>query len=140
MKRGFTLIELIIVMVIIGILAMIAVPRIFVNIENARQAEALGTMRSIADVLKAYAASRSGTEITTSFPIQVDFQGDNVYEYEMNAPQSSNFVFSVTGASLASAVIRAMPQAGKGQVSYCMCADSLKNTKGTTAGCAITCP
>jgi prepilin-type N-terminal cleavage/methylation domain-containing protein len=49
MKKGFTLLELLIVVIIIGILAGLAIPNFFRGVERARWAEAktiIGTLRA----------------------------------------------------------------------------------------------
>lgn len=140
MKKGFTLIELIIVIVIIGILAAIALPRIFVNIENARRAEAMATMRSIADALRAYAASRDGSVIDKSFPIEVDFDSDATLEYNMISPVSTNFNYVITGDNLNNAMVQAQKK-NQAQFNYCLCVSSGKTGKhASSVACGITCP
>jgi len=56
MKRGFTLIELVMVIVVISILAAIAVPK-FIDLQaNAREAACDGTVATIRSALAAYYA------------------------------------------------------------------------------------
>ena len=144
MRRGFTLVELIIVIVIIGILALIALPRIYTNIENARRAEAYASARSIADAERAYAASRTGNEIksiaaTGDWPITADFDGDGSNEYDMTDPKSANFDYHVTGVSFVAGYVEAASK--RGTISYCRCLASGNSTQAAGNTCAMgSCP
>lgn len=60
MKKGFTLIELMVVIVIIGILAAIAVPKMFGMSAKAKAAEVLPSWGSWQKVGQAYALETSG--------------------------------------------------------------------------------
>ena len=48
-KKGFTLVELVIAIVIIGILSIVSVPMYQLHVEKARVAEAIANLRAIAD-------------------------------------------------------------------------------------------
>lgn len=53
-KTGFTLVELLIVMVILGLLASIVAPRMFSKVDSARQGTAKAQMQVIATALDSY--------------------------------------------------------------------------------------
>ena len=57
--KGFTLIEIIVVLVILGVLAAIAVGAYFDCIERARAAEAVTEMKSIKDQIEACLSSKT---------------------------------------------------------------------------------
>jgi len=67
-ESGFTLIELMIVVAIIGILAAIAVPNFIAYRNKARVASAVGSAGSIRDVMASYAADSHGN----LFPLNAD--------------------------------------------------------------------
>ena len=60
-KKGFTLIELIIVVIIIGILAAIAAPMMSANVNKAKRAEAVAALGSLRTAARLYITENSGT-------------------------------------------------------------------------------
>ena len=77
MKKGFTLIEMLVVVLIIGVLAAIAVPQYEASIEKSRVAEALVMMKSISDAEQRYfQANPNDTTVTKQSQIaDVDLKG-----------------------------------------------------------------
>ena len=68
LTKGFTLIELIIVMVILGIMAAVAVPRYLDSISNAEESAENAVINSIRAGLKQYANNKLYSEILAIWP------------------------------------------------------------------------
>lgn len=82
-NRGFTLIELMVVIVILGILAGLIVPRIMGRPEEARRAKAAMQMESIETALKLYKLD-SGTYPSTEQGLQALVEAPSVGEPPRN--------------------------------------------------------
>ena len=58
-KKGFTLLEIIVVIIILGVLAGLALPRLFSNVEFSRSAEALNSISILRQSIQRCALMRS---------------------------------------------------------------------------------
>jgi len=139
-RGGFTLMELIIVVIIVSILASVAFPQFLAQIEKAREAEAFTTMQSIRDAeLAEFSATGA---YTASFPIVVDVDGDTFTDVTMALPSSTNFAYTVVGAGTPdTAYIQAARTADVGgRLSYSKCIQSGKTLSNDGAAAVIVCP
>ena len=84
MKKAFTLIELMIVLVIIGIMATLAVPRYETYVYNMHGAEAMDNLRALSDAIWVYYIEAK------SFPIQL-VAGPIPDKFDVKPPQVSQY-------------------------------------------------
>ena len=80
-KNGFTLIELIMVMIILGIMAAVAIPRYLETIEKSEVASDDAEVNTIMVALENYAQNRMLTEGRRYFP-------DNPFDELVTKPQT----------------------------------------------------
>ncbi len=94
-KHGFTMIELLTVVVIIAVLVAIAAPQYGKAVERARATEAMTFVKNINDAIYTYAAARSGNnacpnsfhKLVVTLPVQNDHSDQvavDYFRYELN--------------------------------------------------------
>ena len=59
-RRGFTLVELTVVILIIGVIATIAAPKFFSSVEDAQENSAISSLTTIRNAISLYKANNNG--------------------------------------------------------------------------------
>ena len=99
---GFTLLELLIVVVLIGILATVAIPQLSRSFEATRQAEARTVLGHLYQGEKAYFQEKNTYVAATSSsnPLAMDIPADasteNYFKYSVASADSTHFVATAT--------------------------------------------
>jgi type IV pilus assembly protein PilA len=125
-RRAFTMVELMVVVLIVGILAAVAVPLMSGRIDSSKWSEGKAAMGTIASALRAYAAEKG------SFASAPTLSNVGITDNDLDGTYFSHEAYALTSAS-----------ASNGQVSYvitCTAASSTRSGKPTTpATMTLTC-
>lgn len=130
MQRAFTLVELLIVVIIIGILASVGIVQYGTVIEKSRSAEAYSVLADIVAAEKAYFVDNDA--YTSTFT--------NLHSFTAT-PTSDNFTYSIPSRDSSSGYAQAARiSAVGGRKSYGMCFASGKRAVCNTTACNPGCP
>jgi prepilin-type N-terminal cleavage/methylation domain-containing protein len=99
-KHGFTLVELAVVVVIIGVLAAFAVPRFMASVERSKAAEAFNYLASVQSAQERYHA-RQGEYASALGDLDIKFTDPKYFTVETIAADQSTWSLTLTrkGAS-----------------------------------------
>lgn len=109
-KAGFTMIELMVVVIIVGVLAAIAVPIYGKYVKNARVSEATGRLADLLTASKAYAQENEsdGDPATADWPTSAGATG-----FLGDANNTQNFSYTVAGVNNGALTLTATGLAGQ---------------------------
>jgi len=105
-NKGFTLIELMIVVVIVGILAALAIPRFMRSTTKAKQSEARGILKQVYTMQRAYFVEYetyclNGVVLNAGNPtayaiLAIELMPPTRYSYVMSVPSPTQFTCTAT--------------------------------------------
>ncbi len=125
-RKGFTMVELMVVVLIVGILAAVAVPLMSGRIDGSKWSEGKAAMGTIGSALRAYAAEK-GSFASTPTLSEIGLSNN-----DLDGTYFTHDAYAITSAS-----------ASSGQVSFvitCTAASSARSGKpATPASMTLTC-
>ncbi|MCG8608685.1 prepilin-type N-terminal cleavage/methylation domain-containing protein [bacterium] len=122
-RHGFTLVELMITVVIVGILAAVAVPIYQANVKRAKASEADAALGSVRTALRVYYAENGSYPTQATYKrvdsISVDISSSdldgtyfNISDYTYKSTDGVNYTIRATGSGSQSGINRQLDQDG----------------------------
>ena len=96
-KKGFTLVELMVVIIILAVLTAIAIPSYMALRNRARVAAAQSEMKNIATALELHSADEDAYPLTAVYPGALE--PDYMTEVPVNDPWDVAYVYASAGAT-----------------------------------------
>ncbi len=112
-KRGFTMVELMVVVLIVGILAAVAVPLMSGRVDASKWSEAKAAMGTIGSALRTYAAEKGG------FSTKPSLSDIGIGDHDLDGTYFTNAAYEITSAS-----------ASNGQVAFVITCTASKGRSG----------
>jgi len=96
-RKGFTLVELMVVVIIVGVLAAVAVPIFRGNVKRAMASEGAALLGSVLTAQKVYYAEHA-TYTQSKTALMVDGTGNKYFtDYTVTSADENGFVATTTG-------------------------------------------
>ena len=119
-KSGFTLIEIIVVLIIVGVLAAIALPNLFANVSKSRAEEALASISTYRPIIEGcIQGNTNNTTVCTSAKL-----------WGGQPPATTNFTYTYTLPSAATASDYVLQGRGQGALAATDAVTIAKSTAG----------
>ncbi|MCM8783045.1 MAG: prepilin-type N-terminal cleavage/methylation domain-containing protein [Candidatus Omnitrophica bacterium] len=96
MKRGFTLLELLIVIIIVGVLATLALPNFLRGVERARWSEAKSVLGALRGAQIRYKAQYETGYATSINDLDVSITGDTGKHFSFSVSNDANTLATAT--------------------------------------------